>query len=103
MRQAGHGFRCCWPPAATTRTSELPLHDESTFTALCERHCGELPLHCYRMLGSTEEAEDQVQETFRRAWRRRETYAGRASRTRQRDDRLDNAARSGRLDHDLAL
>jgi RNA polymerase sigma-70 factor (ECF subfamily) len=31
------------------------------------------------MLGSFEESEDLVQETFLRAWRRRETYAGRAS------------------------
>ncbi len=55
------------------------MHDEATFTATCERHRGELQLHCYRMLGSAEEAEDQVQETLLRAWRRRETYAGRAS------------------------
>ena len=55
------------------------LTDELAFSALVERHRRELQLHCYRMLGSLEEAEDLTQETFLRAWRRRETYAGRAS------------------------
>ena len=39
----------------------------------------ELQVHCYRMMGSVQDAEDMVQETFLRAWRRRETYEGRAS------------------------
>jgi RNA polymerase sigma-70 factor (ECF subfamily) len=49
------------------------------FTQAVESHRRELQVHCYRMLGSYEESEDLLQETFLRAWRRRETYEGRAS------------------------
>jgi RNA polymerase sigma-70 factor (TIGR02960 family) len=45
--------------------------DDPAFSALAERHRRELHIHCYRMLGSFEEAEDLVQETFLRAWRHR--------------------------------
>ncbi|MEU4690863.1 RNA polymerase subunit sigma-70 [Actinoplanes sp. NPDC023714] len=44
-----------------------------------EQHRRELHVHCYRMLGSFEDAEDTVQETFLRAWRHRETYEGRST------------------------
>nr|WP_229874332.1 sigma-70 family RNA polymerase sigma factor [Amycolatopsis deserti] len=53
--------------------------DEATFSGLAERHRRELHVHCYRMLGSFEDAEDTVQETFLRAWRRRETFEGRST------------------------
>lgn len=47
---------------------------EPAFAALVERHRGELQVHCYPMLGSLEDAEDLVQETFLRAWRSREHF-----------------------------
>src|SRR6476661_10171515 len=52
---------------------------EVGFTELAERHRRELHVHCYRMLGSFEDAEDTVQETLLRAWRRRETFEGRST------------------------
>jgi RNA polymerase sigma factor (sigma-70 family) len=52
--------------------------DEAGFAALVERHRRQLLVHCYRMVGSLEEAEDLVQETFLRAWRGRADFEGRS-------------------------
>ena len=59
--------------------SDLAEVDEPTFSRLAERHRRELHVHCYRMLGSFEDAEDTVQEALLRAWRRRETFEGRST------------------------
>ncbi|HSK97123.1 MAG TPA: RNA polymerase subunit sigma-70, partial [Euzebyales bacterium] len=52
--------------------------DERAFATLTERHRRELHVHCYRMLASFDEADDAVQETVLRAWRRRDSFTGAA-------------------------
>jgi RNA polymerase sigma-70 factor, ECF subfamily len=61
-------------PAPTNR-----LSSEAEFRELVEPHLRALQVHCYRMLGSLQEAEDAVQETLLRAWRRHDTFGHRSS------------------------
>src|SRR6266508_6064444 len=49
------------------------------FRALVESHQSAVRVHCYRMLGSLQDAEDLTQETLLRAWRSLERYEGRGS------------------------
>jgi len=48
--------------------------DGITFSRLFERHRRALQAHCYRMVGSFDDAEELVQETFARAWRARKGF-----------------------------
>jgi RNA polymerase sigma-70 factor, ECF subfamily len=54
-------------------------NDRDVFQELAESYRRQLQVHCYRMLGSLQEAEDLVQETFLRAWRARHRFEGRTS------------------------
>ena len=68
---------------SNTRQTSKPMHLHTLapqeFGTITEPHRHELHVHCYRMLGAMQDAEDMVQETFLRAWQHRATYAGRAS------------------------
>ena len=53
--------------------------DDQAFGELVEPYRGELRLHCYRILGSLNDAEDLLQETLLAAWRGLAGFEGRAS------------------------
>ena len=53
--------------------------DESAFRELVEPYRRELHVHCYRLLGSLQDAEDVVQETLIAAWRGLSSFQERAS------------------------
>jgi RNA polymerase sigma-70 factor (ECF subfamily) len=55
------------------------LGDEDSFRQLAAPFRRELHLHCYRMLGSLQDAEDVLQETLLAAWRGLDRFEGRAS------------------------
>jgi RNA polymerase sigma-70 factor (TIGR02960 family) len=64
----------------TERTlSRARAGDEEAFRELIDPHRRELQLHCYRILGSVQDAEDLLQETLLAAWRGLEGFDGRSS------------------------
>jgi RNA polymerase sigma-70 factor (TIGR02960 family) len=63
----------------TTALERARAGDESAFRVLTEPHRRELHVHCYRIVGSVQDAEDLVQETLLAAWRGLADFEGRAS------------------------
>ena len=53
--------------------------DDRAYAELVEAHRRLLHAHCYRMLGSVQDAEDAVQETLLRAWKNLSSFQGRSS------------------------
>src|SRR5689334_17926893 len=54
------------------------MEQEATYVEI-DSHRRELQLHCYRILGSVQDAEDAVQETLLSAWRALPNFEGRSS------------------------
>ena len=68
--------------ADTARTRDLEAArngDEQAFEHLVAPHRNELIVHCYRILGSYEDAEDMLQEALVRAWQHLDSFQGRSS------------------------
>ncbi|MEV4596582.1 sigma-70 family RNA polymerase sigma factor [Amycolatopsis sp. NPDC049253] len=65
--------------AGTDLISRARGGDGEAFRALTEPHRRELQVHCYRMLGSVQDAEDALQDTLLSAWRGLAGFDGRAS------------------------
>jgi RNA polymerase sigma-70 factor (TIGR02960 family) len=53
--------------------------DDDAFRELTEPHRRELQVHCYRMLGSFQDAEDALQDTLLAAWQSLDGFEGRSS------------------------
>src|SRR5262245_19744488 len=69
-------------PGSTTERELLEAArggDEDAFSRIAEEHHAQLLAHCYRMLGSMDDAEDMLQETMLRAWRGLSRFEGRSS------------------------
>ena len=63
----------------TTALARARAGDGEAFRELTEPHRRELQLHCYRILGSVQDAEDTLQETLLAAWRGLGQFEERAS------------------------
>jgi RNA polymerase sigma-70 factor (TIGR02960 family) len=72
------------PPVSQRAMTEATLSraragDEQAFRELTEPYRRELHVHCYRILGSVQDAEDLLQETLLAAWTGLEKFEGRSS------------------------
>src|SRR3984893_17980915 len=61
------------------RLARAQRGDEAAFAQLTGPYARELQVHCYRIVGSLQDAEDLLQETLLAAWRSLEQFEGRAS------------------------
>ncbi len=87
-------------PVSADLMTRAQAGDGDAFGQLIDPYRRELEVHCYRILGSAQDAEDALQETLLAAWRGLSAFEGRSSiRTwlyRVATSRCLNALRSGR-------
>ena len=70
---------CYTRPVTADLLARAQTGDGEAFRQLTERHRRELLVHCYRMLGSFQDAEDALQDTLLAAWQGLAVFEGRAS------------------------
>jgi len=63
----------------TSALTRARAGDEQAFRELTDAHRRELQVHCYRILGSVQDAEDALQETLLAAWRGLDGFEERSS------------------------
>src|SRR5450755_848349 len=66
-------------PGIDDLISKARAGDGNAFRELIEPHRRELQVHCYRILGSAQDAEDALQETLLAAWQGLAGFEGRSS------------------------
>ena len=66
-------------PDESTQLSAARSGDQEAFAQLVEPYHKQLLVHCYRILGSFEDAEDLLQETLVRVWKHLDSFEGRSS------------------------
>ena len=66
-------------PVAEDLIRKARAGDDDAFRQLTEPHRLELQVHCYRMLGTIQDAEDAVQDTLLAAWRGLPSFEERSS------------------------
>src|SRR3989304_10209870 len=66
-------------PDESTYLNAARAGDQEAFAQLIGPYRKQLLVHCYRILGSFEDAEDMLQETLVRVWKRLDSFEGRSS------------------------
>src|ERR1700750_60236 len=77
--RSGCELRCQTWPVSESALIRARAGDHQAFAALTDPYRRELQLHCYRILGQVQDAEDAMQETLLSAWSALESFEERST------------------------